>query len=414
MNANTGYHPSNGEYSLPPGWRRVRLGDLLSDSQSGFACGERDSQGVIQLRMNNVSTRGAFVWDDFIRVPADHEAVMRYQLVAGDVLFNNTNSTELVGKSALFQGHAEPVVYSNHFTRLRADTTRLEPVLLAFWLNQQWQSGVFERLCNRWIGQSAVKNDKLLNLEIPLPPLLEQHRIVAILQEQMAAVKQARAAAEAQLAAAKALPAAYLRQVFPKSRKTPRNDLRWVRLGDVCKFVNGDAYRESDWSTSGVPIIRIQNLNDGSKPFNYWHGRLDNLVNVSPGDLLLAWSGTPGTSFGAHIWKRGLGVLNQHIFRVDFDKDVLWSSWLVHAINQQLGILIGKAHGGVGLRHVTRKEVDALTIPLLPLIEQRRIAEQLDMYMAVVERLRSSIIAQLDTINALSASILQRAFRGEL
>ncbi len=105
--------------------------------------------------MNNVDTRGNFVWNEFLRVPADQATIDEYRLVPGDVLFNNTNSTELVGKSAIFEAHDEPVVYSNHFTRLRADTEQLDPAFLAAWLNHQWQQGTFARICNRWIGQSG-------------------------------------------------------------------------------------------------------------------------------------------------------------------------------------------------------------------------------------------------------------------
>jgi len=127
---------------------------------------------------------------------------------------SNFNSTELVGKSALFSGYTEPIVYSNHFTRLRVDPGKLEPGYLASWLLLQWKSGLFESLCNRWIGQSAVKNDKLLALYISLPPLPEQKRITAILNAKMTAVERARVATEAQLEAARGLPAAYLRAVF--------------------------------------------------------------------------------------------------------------------------------------------------------------------------------------------------------
>lgn len=74
-----------------------------------------------------------------------------------------------------------------------------------------------------------------------------------------------------------------------------------VRLGEVAQLVNGDAYKDSDWSDRGTPIIRIQNLNHPSKPFNYWAGPLNDRVVVESGDVLLAWSGTPGTSFGAHL-----------------------------------------------------------------------------------------------------------------
>lgn len=145
-------------------WRWVRLGEAISEAQPGFACGLRDSKGVVQLRMNNVDTRGNLVWNDFIRVPADDKTVLRFKLEKGDVVFNNTNSTELVGKSALFRGFSEPVVYSNHFTRLRPNPEKLDEEYLASWLLFQWLSRVFENLCNRWIGQSAVKNDKLFLL----------------------------------------------------------------------------------------------------------------------------------------------------------------------------------------------------------------------------------------------------------
>lgn len=199
---------------LPPGWRYVRLGDVIREAQAGFACGERESQGVIQLRMNNVDTRGNMNFGEFIRVPATRDTIDAYSLKRGDVLFNNTNSTDLVGKTALFSGYAEPVVYSNHFTRLRVNDEVALPEFVSAWLIQLWNQRVFANICNRWIGQSAVKNDKLLNLEIPLPPLPEQRRIVDVLQEQMAAVECARTAAEAELEAINALPAALLRRAF--------------------------------------------------------------------------------------------------------------------------------------------------------------------------------------------------------
>lgn len=84
----------------------------------------------------------------------------------------------------------------------------------------------------------------------------------------MEAVQKSREATQAQLEAAKALPAAHLRQVFPRLGEELPEGWRWVRLGEVCRLINGDAYRDTDWSTEGTPIIRIQNLNDSSKPFD--------------------------------------------------------------------------------------------------------------------------------------------------
>lgn len=185
---------------------------------------------------------------------------------------------------------------------------------------------------------------------------------------------------------------------------------RWVKLGEVCRFVNGDAYRDSDWSRTGTPIIRIQNLNNHEKPFNYWAGTLDDRVVVKDGDLLLAWSGTPGTSFGAHIWTRGRAVLNQHIFRVDYDRSKMDSIFGLHAINERLIVLIGKAHGGVGLRHVTKREVENLEIPLPPLSEQRRIAGILKEQMAAIAQARAAAEAQLAAARALPAAFLREVF----
>lgn len=78
---------SNGQ-DLPPGWRWARLADVVREAISGFASGERDELGVIQLRMNNVTTDGRIVWDDYVRVPIDPENIIRYRLEPGDVVFN--------------------------------------------------------------------------------------------------------------------------------------------------------------------------------------------------------------------------------------------------------------------------------------------------------------------------------------
>lgn len=170
-----------------------------------------------------------------------------------------------------------------------------------------------------------------------------------------------------------------------------------VELGKLCKLINGKAFKPEDWSTDGVPIIRIQNLNDSSKPFNYWSGSLDNQVKIKYEDVLLAWSGTPGTSFGAHIWYGGNGILNQHIFKLELDLSRITKKWALFSINSQLQKLIDQAHGGVGLKHVTKSMVENLQIPLPPLAEQQRIAAILDKADALREKRRRTI-AKLDEL----------------
>jgi len=184
------------------------------------------------------------------------------------------------------------------------------------------------------------------------------------------------------------------------------------RLGDICNLVNGDAYKESDWSREGVPIIRIQNLNDERKPFNYWDGELNNKVIVNTGDVLLAWSGTPGTSFGAHIWNRGLGVLNQHIFRVDLNRSSIDPHWIVFAINNKLDIMISKAHGGVGLRHVTKKELETITFLIPALAVQKQIVAGLNAKNASIIRALDAAKAQLNAARALPSAYMRSVLEG--
>ncbi len=148
-------------------------------------------------------------------------------------------------------------------------------------------------------------------------------------------------------------------------------------LGDICELVNGATFKPSDWDGLGVPIIRIQNLNDPTKPFNYTSKTLADKFRVRPGDTLLSWSGTPGTSFGCFRWNGPEGWLNQHIFNVQLSADIL-PSFFIYQVNSKLQELISKAHGGVGLQHITKGALQSVYIIVPPLPDQERIIGLLD------------------------------------
>jgi type I restriction enzyme S subunit len=191
----------------------------------------------------------------------------------------------------------------------------------------------------------------------------------------------------------------------------------WVeaKLGELCQFDNGRAFKPNEWSTNGLPIIRIQNLNNDSANFNYCDFDVDSRYHVKTGDLLFAWSGTPGTSFGAHVWTRGDAVLNQHIFNVRFDDKNTDRDFLKFAINQQLDELIHRAQGGVGLRHVTKGVVEDTSLQLPPLPEQRRIVERIEALLAKGARAEAALLAAIpDLLDRYRRSLLAAAFRGDL
>ncbi len=186
------------------------------------------------------------------------------------------------------------------------------------------------------------------------------------------------------------------------------------QIGDIAELDNGRAFKPEEWGKSGLPIIRIQNLNSSNSEFNYSNARFPERFKVSRGDLLFAWSGTPGTFFGAHIWTGGDAWLNQHIFNVRFFPDKANRNFLRYAINQKLEELIGNAQGGVGLRHVTKGTFESTLIPLPPLPEQERIAARLDLLLGKLKAARKRLDGMPELIKRFRKSVLAEAVSGRL
>ena len=126
-------------------------------------------------------------------------------------------------------------------------------------------------------------------------------------------------------------------------------------LKHVTRFVNGASFNSKNWTEDGVPIIRIENLNGGDN-FNFTESEVDERYHVNKGDLLFAWSGNRGTSFGPFHWQReGLHYLNQHIFRLEgYKLHRRWFYWLLRGVTT---FVEKQAHGIIGLVHITKSEL---------------------------------------------------------
>lgn len=185
-------------------------------------------------------------------------------------------------------------------------------------------------------------------------------------------------------------------------------------IGKLCSLKNGRAFKPTEWGATGLPIVRIQNLNNPTAPFNLFDGAFDQRHHLSGGELLFAWSGTPGTSFGAHVWRGGEALLNQHIFRVDFDERQLDKRFFRFAINQKLNELISVAHGGAGLQHVTKGVFEATEVSLPSLQEQKRIADKLDTVLARVDACRDRLARVAPLLKRFRQSVLAAATSGRL
>lgn len=179
---------------------------------------------------------------------------------------------------------------------------------------------------------------------------------------------------------------------------------KWTykKLGEVATFINGYAFKPSDWKDVGLPIIRIQNLTSSDAPYNYYDGKeIDNKYLVDNGDLLVSWSAT----LGAFLWNKGKAVLNQHIFKTVFDKTDINKHFLKYAIISTLNVMASKAHG-ITMRHITKKEFDDIVIPFPPSLDQQHIVSELDQLSELISLKQQ----QLKEYDALAQSLFYEMF----
>jgi type I restriction enzyme, S subunit len=152
-------------------------------------------------------------------------------------------------------------------------------------------------------------------------------------------------------------------------------------VGEIGEYINGYPFKPTEWKDQGLPIIRIQNLNDPAKPFNYFPNRLDERYLVRNADILISWS----ASLGTFLWQRGDAWLNQHIFKAlpnETKVDQSFFYWaMVYAIDR-----IAKNARGSTMVHVTGKEFKGSEILLPTRAEQRKIAGVLGLVQRAIEQ----------------------------
>lgn len=183
-------------------------------------------------------------------------------------------------------------------------------------------------------------------------------------------------------------------------------------LKHVTELVNGAAFKPSDWSKKGTPIIRIENLNGGNS-FNYFAGSMPSKCHVTKGDLLFGWSGNRGTSFGPFIWWRdGLHYLNQHIFRLmGFACNRKWFYYSLKAVTWYIEF---EAHGIIGMVHVTKNKLGSIPLGLPPLAEQRAIADHLDHTTGRIDTLISKNRELIDKLQERRSALISAAVTGKI
>ena len=154
-----------------------------------------------------------------------------------------------------------------------------------------------------------------------------------------------------------------------------------ARLGDLATYINGYAFKPADWGDTGLPIIRIQDLTGNSYQLNRYDGEYPERIEVNDGDVLISWS----ASLGVYVWQRGKALLNQHIFKVVFDKLPVNKEYFVFAVEHKLAEMESKTHGAT-MKHIVKKDFDGTTIPYPPIEKQAEIADHLRRITSLIDR----------------------------
>ena len=309
----------------------------------------------------------------------------------GDVLVAKVTPCFENGKAGVARGLSNGVGFgSSEFYVLRPTDRVLAEYVYFCVTSQTFREPAIAQMTGTG-GLQRVPKGFVEQFPIPLPPLELQKEIVAEIEGYQKVIDGARAV---------------LDNYRPHTPIHP--DWPMAEIGEVCTLLNGRAFKPSDWEkpdSAGLPIVRIQNLNNPDAEFNYFTGEVSPRNIVEPGELLFSWSGSRGTSFGAHIWPGPKAVLNQHIFKVEFPPDRANKTFLLHALNGAVAEVEDNLHGGVGLVHITKGNLERIKIPLPALTEQNAVAAEMETEQALVGANRELIARFEQKIQATLARV---------
>ncbi|MER5343219.1 restriction endonuclease subunit S [Streptomyces mirabilis] len=424
---------------LPAGWVRATLGELGVEVQPGFASGKhnRDGEGILHLRPMNITRNGVLDTLDARYVVDNSDR--RVEL--GDVLFNNTNSPALVGKTAWVDS-VEPLAYSNHMTRLRGPEG-LDGKFLAAQLHHMWATGYFKSILNNHVNQASVSRKALLDTLIVVPPLAEQHRIVSKLDEQLVYI----GAGEGSLGVADAKGGHLLQVLLHEALrgKLASEDLsegdaqvlvpdsvaldggpwdipdgwRWTTIGKLFKVAVGStpsrgnsAYWGGDvpWVSSGeVSFARISSTRESIT--------VDSITNPEarihpPGTVMIAMIGEGRTRGQAAILDIP-AAHNQNCASIRVSETAILPEFVYYFLMARYEETRREASGG-NQPALNKGKIQNLEIPIPPLGTQRNIVARVQELEEDLRGLREAVTDGWARASKLRNALFHAAFTGRL
>ena len=192
-------------------WEEKTIGEICSSLKYGTSKKSSDDGEVVVLRMGNLQN-GEIDWSN-LSYTSDEEDIKKYLLKSGDVLFNRTNSPELVGKTSIYRGEM-PAIYAGYLIKLDYEKNIVVGDYLNYYLNSSKAKEYYMQVKTDGVSQSNINAKKIGEFEIPLPTLSEQHEIVRLINDLLARERSAQQATEQALASIDLMKKSILARAF--------------------------------------------------------------------------------------------------------------------------------------------------------------------------------------------------------
>lgn len=466
MSIETGVHYPLNVDDLPEGWRAAHFGEFTERIEPGYASGEHNQTGagIPHLRPMNIDRGGRI---DLSLVKSVDAAKDKRRLAVGDVLFNNTNSPELVGKTAVISQRGE-FAFSNHMTRIQMKESVL-PKFAALQFHLLWMRGYFKYNCVKHVNQASISS-KTLAQSVPFiwAPLVQQAVIVAELERQFSRLDEAvanlqrvkanlkrykasvlKAAVEGRLVETEAALARregrtyetgekLLHQILverrvkwlgkgkykepeatnvPGLRELPEG-WTWASAVQACEQVVDCHNKTAPYTSKGIPLVRTTNIKDGrlllddtryvdQATYEFWSRRCP----PEPGDVLFTREAPMGE---AGIIPPGVKLCLGQRTMLMRPSPAISSSFLLSALlSPVVKDLIDRVAVGSGVKHLRVGDVERLPVPLPPVAEQTRIVAEVDRHLSIIREVEAEVDTNLKRAQALRQATLARAFSVE-
>ena len=370
------------------------------------------------LRMGNINREGGLDWKDLV-YSNNEEDIEKFKLLHNDLLFNRTNSSEWVGKTAIYKGE-RPAIYAGYIIRLR--TIFVNADYINFVMNSQYHRNWCNDVKTDAVNQSNINAQKLSLFRVPLPPIEEQKRIVKEIKRWLSLIKVIKNGKENLQESIKQIklkvldlaihgklvpqdpndePASeLLKRINPKAEitcdtpqygKLPKG---WCEtlLGNIGHWQSGatPSRLRKDYYNGDIPWLKTGDLNDSvikSIPETITRKALEETsVKLNPtGSVLIAM-------YGATIGKIGILALpattNQACCAcVDYMCDKMFLFYFLLA-NRKRFIAMG---GGGAQPNISKEKITNTHIPLPPLSEQHRIVAKIEELFVQFDKIEASL-----------------------